>query len=139
MREQRNHQYMLRIAEITAEMSKCNRLKVGCVFEKDGRPLSTGWNGILEGVLDDCCEDLDGKTKDSVIHAEMNALRYMARAGISTQGTTLYITHAPCINCATHLAGLGLTKVIYKEDYKSLEGVDHLLLMGVDVQKINKK
>ena len=121
--------YMLRIALLTASMSKCTRLKVGAVFARDGRPLATGWNGLLEGSPDDCCEEtIDGVTrsKDLVIHAEMNALRYMARKGIPTEGATLYITHAPCINCAKHLAGIGLSRIVYIHDYRDSSGIEHL-------------
>ena len=118
--------YMLGIAHLTALQSKANRLKVGAVFARDGRPLCTGWNGMLEGLTDDSCELPDGTTKPSVIHAEMNALRYMARAGISTSGATLYITHAPCINCAKHIAGIGLQRIVYTTLYRSSDGLDFL-------------
>ena len=121
--------YMLSIADLTASMSKATRLKVGAVFSRDNRPLCTGWNGVLEGLPDDSCEELiDGQlvTKSTVIHAEMNALRYMARAGIPTQGATLYLTHAPCIDCAKHLAGIGLSRIVYRHAYRSTEGIDYL-------------
>ena len=118
--------YMLGIAHLTALQSKAQRLQVGAVFSRDGRPLCTGWNGMLEGISDDSCELPDGTTKPSVIHAEMNALRYMARAGISTSGATLYITHAPCINCAKHLAGIGLERIVYTTLYRSSDGLDFL-------------
>ena len=120
---------MLSIADLTASMSKATRLKVGAVFSRDNRPLCTGWNGVLEGLPDDSCEELiDGQlvTKPTVIHAEMNALRYMARAGIPTQGATLYLTHAPCIDCAKHLAGIGLSRIVYRHAYRSTEGIDYL-------------
>ena len=126
MRQSKLDTYMLGIAHLTALQSKAQRLKVGAVFSRDGRPLCTGWNGMLEGIADDSCELPDGTTKPSVIHAEMNALRYMARAGISTSGATLYITHAPCINCAKHLAGIGLTRLVYTTLYRSSEGLDFL-------------
>ena len=121
--------YMLSIADLTASMSKATRLKVGAVFARDNRPLCTGWNGVLEGSPDDSCEYLvNGQlvTKPTVIHAEMNALRYMARAGIPTEGATLYLTHAPCIDCAKHLAGIGLSRIVYRHAYRSTEGIDYL-------------
>ena len=143
--------YMMSIAFLTASMSKAKRLQVGAVFARDNRPLCTGWNGVLEGLSDDFCETTkyctcympefgNGlltcptchgvgfylKTKPTVIHAEMNALRFMAKAGISTDGATLYITHAPCINCAKHLAGIGLSRIVYARDYRSTEGIDFL-------------
>jgi len=129
MKVQKIDQYLLAIAHLTARMSKCKRLQVGAVFARDGRPLATGWNGMLENSPDDCCEEtIDGVTrsKDLVIHAEMNALRYMAREGISTSGATLYITHAPCINCAKHLAGIGLVRVVYTHPYKDPRGINYL-------------
>lgn len=121
--------YMLSIADLTASMSKATRLKVGAVFSRDNRPLCTGWNGVLEGSPDDSCEYLvNGQlvTKPTVIHAEMNALRYMARVGIPTEGATLYLTHAPCIDCAKHLAGIGLSRIVYRHAYRSTEGIDYL-------------
>ena len=134
MQQSRIDNYMLSIAHLTASMSKATRLKVGAVFARDGRPLCTGWNGVLEGSADDSCEYiLNGQltTKPTVIHAEMNALRYMARAGISTSGATLYITHAPCINCAKHLAGIGLAAVVYSHTYRSTDGIDYLNSVGI--------
>ena len=162
MHQSKLDSYMMKIAILTSQMSKCNRLKVGAVFERDGRPLCTGWNGLLEGIDDDCCEEeincscssigvineycsrCNGtgkvlKSKEEVIHAEMNALRYMAKAGISTEGATLYITHAPCVNCAKHIAGLGLKKVIYNQDYKSLDGVNLLKKCKVKIKKLEEK
>lgn len=126
MRQSKLDTYMLGIAHLTALQSKAQRLQVGAVFARDGRPLCTGWNGILEGLADDNCELPDGTSKPSVIHAEMNALRYMAKSGISTNEATLYITHAPCINCAKHLAGIGLTRIVYTTLYRSSEGLDFL-------------
>ena len=81
---------------------------------------------MLENYSEDECEEVFNKPKPIDIHAEMNALRYMAKEGISTKGATLYITHAPCINCAKHLAGIGLARIVYKEHYKSSGGVDYL-------------
>ena len=159
---------MMSIAELSANQSKARNLKVGAVFSKDGRPLCTGWNGLLEGITNDICEHksvcstckgqrlitlISGldicpicngtgytyKTKPEVIHAEMNALRYMAKAGISTNGTTLYITHSPCINCAKHLAGIGLKRLVYKTEYKDLTGVEFLKTHStMEIEQWNK-
>ena len=129
MKSDKIDEYMLSIASLTASMSKCNRLKVGAVFARDGRPLATGWNGMLENSTDDCCEETTNgvtKSKDLVIHAEMNALRYMAMEGIPTKGATLYITHAPCVNCAKHLAGIGLSKLVYRNVYRDPSGLEYL-------------
>lgn len=162
MNQQKLDKYMMEIAKLTASMSKATKLQVGAVFERDGRPLCTGWNGILEGIEDDSCEEEVGcscssngyineycsrcygtgkvlKTKDELIHAEMNALRYMAKAGISTKDATLYITHSPCINCAKHIAGIGLKRIVYNEEYKSRDGIELLQRYNIKIEKLEEK
>jgi len=68
----------------------------------------------------------DTKTKEDVIHAEMNALAYMARTNESTEGAILYVTMSPCLNCAKHLLAAGIKKVIYLEEYRDTSGIDFL-------------
>lgn len=142
MNQQKIDNYMMRIAELTAEMSKCEKMQVGAVFAKDGRPIATGWNGKIEGAKDDCCEyqleDGSLKTYDDVIHAEMNALRYMVREGLSSKGCTLYITHMPCINCSKHLSGIGLERIVYLNEYIDISGVNYLKEHNIKIEKLEK-
>jgi len=129
---------LLKTAFLFAEESYCDRLKVGAVIAKDTRIISTGYNGTISG-MDNCCEDKDDRTKQTVLHAEQNALMFALRNGTSTLGTTMYITHSPCEDCAKLIAQSGIAKVIYSEDYRDLNGVKFLQEAGVKVEQLNLK
>ena len=129
---------LLKTAFLFAEESYCNRLKVGAVIAKDTRIISTGYNGTISG-MDNCCEDKDDRTKRTVLHAEQNALMFALRNGTSTLGTTMYITHSPCEDCAKLIAQSGIAKVIYSEDYRDLNGVKFLQEANVKVEQLNLK
>ena len=130
--------YMLSIADLTASMSKATRLKVGAVFSRDNRPLCTGWNGVLEGLPDDSCEELiDGQlvTKSTVIHAENALLVKCAREGVSMLGSTVYVTLSCCEHCASMLTSAGVKRVVYLNEYRNSTGVDVLKQCGIIVEK----
>ena len=127
---------LLKTAFLFAEESYCNRLKVGAVIAKDTRIISTGYNGTISG-MDNCCEDKDDRTKRTVLHAEQNALMFALRNGTSTLGTTMYITHSPCEDCAKLIAQSGISKVVYSENYRNLNGVKFLQEANVEVRQIN--
>ena len=120
---------MMATAEVWAKESKCERRKVGCVISKDSRIVSTGYNGNPSG-MPNCCES-DGNTMETVLHAEQNALMFAAKEGISTKGCTLYVTLSPCLTCATLIIQAGITKVIYKEEYRDTKGIKLLNSMKV--------
>jgi dCMP deaminase len=123
----------LKVAEVIAERSKSTRLKVGAVLVKDKRIISTGYNGLVSGVEPDVLEDENGVTKKEVIHAELNCIISCARNGISCEGATLYLTHSPCESCAALIAQSGIKKVIFKEYYRDLSGIEKLKSYGVKV------
>jgi len=123
----------LKVAEVIAERSKSTRLKVGAVLVKDKRIISTGYNGLVSGVEPDVLEDENGVTKKEVIHAELNCIISCARNGISCEGATLYLTHSPCEACAALIAQSGIKKVIFKEYYRDLSGIDKLKFYGVKI------
>lgn len=129
------------IAVRTSEMSRAVRLKVGSVIVKDTRIISMGWNGTPAG-WDNICEytELDGtlKTKPEVLHAEMNALMKLARSPESGAGASIFITHAPCINCAKGIYQAGIKEVYYKENYREEDGVDFLKKCGVEIKSVSK-
>lgn len=75
------------------------------------------------------------ETKGSVIHAEANAIIFSAKHGIPLKDTTIYITTSPCVNCATLIYGAGIKEVVYKKEYKTLEGVELLKKNGILVRK----
>ena len=112
------------VAERVSHLSHAQRLKVGAVVVKDDRILSYGYNGTPAG-FDNCCE-IEGTTRPEVVHAEMNAIAKIAKYGDSCEGATMFITHAPCIECAKMILQSGIVKVYYKTDYRSMVGVNLL-------------
>ena len=102
------------VAETYASLSTAVRLKVGAIVVKDDRIISIGYNGMPSG-WDNNCEDevvdsfagFEGaihntrlRTKPEVLHAETNAIAKLAKSNESGLGATMFITHAPCLDCA---------------------------------------
>lgn len=108
-----------------AQLSTATRLQVGAVIVKDHRILSYGYNGTPPGFDNECEFWSDGQTvtKPEVIHAEMNALMKMARHGDSCKDADMFITHAPCIECAKHILQSGIRAVYFSNVYRSLTGL----------------
>jgi len=108
-----------------ATASKCVSKQVGAVIVKDGRILSTGYNGTPAGYTN-CCEHWDGEyTKDHhewsktyEIHAEMNAIIWAARKGISIEGATIYVTLEPCSECSKNVIASGIKRIVYNKAYE---------------------
>ena len=115
----------INIAKELATASKCVSKQVGAVIVKDGRILSTGYNGTPPGHTN-CCDHWNGKyTKDHhewsktyEIHAEMNAIIWAAREGISIEGATIYVTLEPCSECSKNLIASGIKRVVYEKPYE---------------------
>lgn len=118
--------------------SHCNRLKVGSVIVKSERVVSNGWNGTAPGE-DNRCQDENGKTKDSVIHSEMNAILKAARHGESLENSTIYCTASPCVPCSRALVAVGIRRLVYGTQYRDREGLDYLLKHGVDITQLHKE
>lgn len=136
----RFRQYFMRIAEETAQLSYAVRLKVGAIIVKDRRVISIGYNGTPAG-WDNCCEiEVDGKlvTKPEVLHAETNALAKLARSHESGEEATLFITHAPCIECAKLIHQSGIKEVYYKHEYRSTDGIEFLRKCNIAVLEADK-
>ncbi|MDP8238051.1 MAG: deaminase [Candidatus Hatepunaea meridiana] len=117
------HQYFLTLAKHVSTRATCDRLHAGCVIVKDKRIVSTGYNGSLPGA--DHCDDVGHLIMNghciATEHAERNAVANAARAGVSTLGSTAYVTHSPCWDCIKHLAAAGVKEIIYSEEYKNAE------------------
>jgi dCMP deaminase len=129
------NQYFKEIVQVTAKRSACHRLQVGCVLVKNNRIIAQGYNGFLPG-----CPHIS-KVRDgheqATIHAEQNAITDCAKRGVSTDGSTAYITHYPCINCMKLLCAAGITHIYYINDYKNDELVYYFSQMTkVIVQQI---
>jgi len=83
--------------------------------------------------------DFPMMTKDGIMHAEQNAILFSARDGKSTKGATMYVTTSPCINCASMIFHAGITKVVYKDEYKDKRGIELLKRKGVEVVKFDEE
>ena len=137
--------YFMDIAERTAKLSTAKRLQVGSIIVKDNRIVSIGYNGMPPGWTNEC-EDLlfspetgyHTTTKPEVIHAEANAIAKLAKSSESGDGSTMFLTHAPCIDCAKQVFTAGIRKVVYKNEYRSDTGVVFLQQCGVEVDKYSK-
>ncbi|WP_025642507.1 deoxycytidylate deaminase [Schnuerera ultunensis] len=115
------NEYFMQIAEIVATRSTCDRAEVGClIVNDDNRIVSTGYNGSISG--NPHCDDVGHTMRDghciATIHAEMNALLYCAREGISVKDCKIYVTHFPCLNCTKALIQAGIKKFFYKHSYR---------------------
>lgn len=122
----------LRMAEIWAENSYCERRKVGALIVKDKSIISDGYNGTPAG-FENICEDDEGLTKQYVLHAEANALTKVASSTNDCSGATIYITAAPCIECAKLIIQSKIRRVVYSEEYRLRDGVNLLERAGVQV------
>ena len=130
----------MRMAQIWAENSYCQRRKVGALIVKDKMIISDGYNGTPAG-FENICEDEQGLTKPYVLHAEANAITKIARSGNSSEGATLYVTTMPCIECSKLIIQAGIKRVVYSEKYRITDGVELLQRAGVETVhlEINKE
>jgi dCMP deaminase len=124
------------MAERWGKLSHALRRCVGALVVRDRQIISDGYNGTPTGFLN-ACEDAEGKTLPHVLHAESNALAKLARSTQSSEGSTLYVTLSPCYDCAKQIAQSGIERVVYKEAYRDLAGVEFLEQCGVLVEQIN--
>ena len=125
----------LRMAGIWAENSYCERRKVGALIVKDKSIISDGYNGTPVG-FENVCEDEDGLTKHYVLHAEANAITKLASSTQSSIGATVYVTDAPCIECAKLIIQSHIVRVVYSIEYRLRDGIDLLERAGIQVDYI---
>ena len=126
----------IRMAQIWAENSYCNRRKVGALIVKNKMIISDGYNGTPAG-FENICEDENGLTKPYVLHAEANAITKIACSNNSSKGATMYVTTSPCIECAKLIIQAGIKRVIYSEKYRLEDGLDLLRRANIEVVYIN--
>lgn len=126
----------LRMARIWAENSYCERRKVGALLVKDRMIISDGFNGTPAG-FPNLCEDEGGVTYPYVLHAEANAITKVARSNNSSDGSTLYITASPCMDCAKLIIQAGISRVVFNELYRITDGIDLLRRAGIEVIQID--
>ncbi|MDE7472836.1 MAG: dCMP deaminase family protein [Muribaculaceae bacterium] len=125
----------LRMTRIWAENSYCRRRQVGAIIVKDSMIISDGYNGTPSG-FENVCEDADGVTKPYVLHAEANAITKVARSNNSSDGSTLYVTASPCMECSKLIIQAGIKRVVFNELYRLADGIDLLERAGIEVVHI---
>jgi dCMP deaminase len=156
----------MKVAEVYAELSSATRLKVGAIIVKGNRIISIGYNGMPSGWTNECEEiefiedteyldyatlvsqgyvfgaDKDTAgwvkriTKPEVIHAEANAIAKLARSTESGEDATMYITHAPCMECSKMIYTAGIKKVFFRNQYRSEEGIEFLNKCNIEVEEL---
>lgn len=136
----------MQIAYLVSQESKCVSWKVGAVIAKNGRIISTGYNGSPAGGVNccdhakeqnwiepkynpvaphnnkmvlkpECRKDHSTWSKKNEIHAELNSILYAARNGLPIEGATMYVTLSPCPDCAKAIAQSGIKQLVYSETY----------------------
>ena len=115
----------LKMARIWASNSYCIRKQVGALLVKDKMIISDGYNGTPSGFENEC-EDDHETTKSYVLHAEATAITKVAKSNNSSEGSTLYITTSPCMECSKLIIQSGITRVVYQEKYRITDGLDLL-------------
>ena len=123
------------MAQVWAKNSYCKRKQVGALIVKDRMIIPDGYNGTPSG-FENVCEDETGATKAYVLHAEANAITKVAKSGNSSEGSTLYVTASPCLECAKLIIQAGIKRVVYHEDYRITDGIDLLRRAGIEVQQL---
>ena len=133
----------MKTAEIFAELSHARRLHVGAIVVKDDRIISIGYNGMPAG-WDNNCEDtvqhsddtITLKTKPEVLHAETNAIAKLAKSNESGLNASMFITHAPCLDCAKLIYQSGINTVFYRDAYRSEDGIQFLKASGIQIEHL---
>jgi len=122
----------LEMATIWASNSYCKRRQVGALIVKGRMIISDGYNGTPSG-FENICEDEEGKTKPYVLHAEANAITKVAKSNNSSEGATLYITSAPCVECSKLIIQSGIRRIVYSNRYHNTEGLALLKRAGIEI------
>ena len=134
----------MKTAETFAELSHARRLHVGAIIVKEDRIISIGYNGMPAGWNNDCEDVVQHsddtttlKTKPEVLHAETNAIAKLARSSDSGLGADIFITHAPCLDCAKLIYQSGIRRVWYGAQYRDSAGVNFLQRSGIEIEQLN--
>lgn len=160
MKDKFRYAYM-KVAETFAGLSSARRLHVGAIVVKDDRIISIGYNGMPAGWDNNCedkfyCDDGDWSeqlhpkdanqwmkyklvTKPEVLHAETSAIAKLAKSTESGNDATLFVTHAPCLDCAKLVYQSGINSVFYRNSYRNEDGIRFLEKAGVKVEQLNKQ
>lgn len=127
----------LKMAEVWALNSYCNRMKVGSLIVKDKSIISDGYNGSPTGFSNDC-EDSDNNTRSYVLHAEANAITKLAKSTQSSDGSTLYVTVSPCFECSKLIIQSGIKRLVFRDLYRKVDSLEFLFKAGIEIVRIGK-
>jgi dCMP deaminase len=110
--EHRWHVRFIKLAHEVSTWSIDPSTKVGCVLVKNKRVISTGYNGFPKNISDSFDRLMDREQKyEMTVHAEINAITTAALHGVSTEGSTAYVTFNPCSRCSAVLINAGIDSV----------------------------
>ena len=152
--KQKLKQAYMKTAEIFAELIHARRLHVGAIVVKDDRIISIGYNGMPAGWDNNCEYEVtefqteygvgsklvntgELKTRPEVLHAETNSIAKLAKSNESGLGATMFVTHAPCLDCAKLIYQSGISNVLYRDTYRDTSGITFLEKSGIIVEKLN--
>jgi dCMP deaminase len=130
-------QRYLAMASIWGQNSYCERRKVGALLVKDKMIISDGYNGTPSG-FENVCEDENNVTKPYVLHAEANAITKVAKSNNSSEGSTLYVTDSPCLECAKLIIQSGIKRVVYSNKYRIDDGIKLLQRANIETVYIEQ-
>lgn len=129
-------EYFVQIVLQVARRSTCPRAAVGAVIVRAKRILTTGYNGAPSGlphcskvgclVVNDHCV--------RTLHAEQNAIIQAALHGVNVSGSTLYVTHQPCLICSKMIINAGIERVVYAREYPDAVAEQFLRDAGVQLE-----
>ena len=126
----------IQMARVWATNSYCKRRQVGALIVKDRMIISDGYNGTPSGFENEC-EDEENQSKPYVLHAEANAITKVAKSNNSSEGSTLYITASPCMDCAKLIIQAGIVRVVYADEYRIIDGIELLEKAGIEVVQLS--
>ena len=138
LKQQNLDKRYIRMAYIWAENSYCKRRQVGALVVKDKMIISDGYNGTPSG-FENLCEDANNVTQPYVLHAEANAITKLARSNNNSDGSTLYVTASPCIECSKLIIQSGIKRVVYGEKYRLEDGINLMKKAGIEVIYLGEK
>ena len=137
------------VAERFSKLSTAKRLQVGAIVVKDDRIISIGYNGMPSGWTNECeyekiydyklsDNNYQLKTKPEVIHAEANAIAKLAKSSESGKDSVMFLTHAPCMDCAKQIYTAGIKNVYFRSNYRNTDGLTFLEKCGIIVNQVNE-
>jgi dCMP deaminase len=132
--------YFMQITWQVARRSTCPRMAVGAVIVRDKRILTTGYNGAPRGLAhctEAGCLMVNGHCVRT-LHAEQNAIIQGALHGVNVSGSTIYVSHQPCLVCAKMIINAGIERVVYGGDYPDEIACSFMEEAGLELSRVSK-